>query len=273
VRKFHRLALLLSFLPLSHLSQIRCGIGEPAFRSLEELHYKVVYNWGPVWLESGHASFSVNSMLYNGRQCYHLRGMGSTYPKYDWFYKVNDLFESYVDSATFRPVKFMARINEGGKHDQHTYLFSFPKKKAYTIISRGKKQAVVDTVPVHDCTIDVLSAIYYARSLDFSASMPNDTIGMSLLIDGTVFPIYVRYIGKDSIRLAELGSFRCVKFKPLLVEGSIFKKGEDMTVWVSDDANHLPLYIETPIVVGMVKVRLVKYKGLKFPLNSEKPRD
>lgn len=36
-----------------------------------------------------------------------------------------------------------------------------------------------------------------------------------------------------------------------------------MTVWVSDDKNKIPIYIETPIVVGSVKVKLMSYKGLR----------
>jgi hypothetical protein len=38
-----------------------------------------------------------------------------------------------------------------------------------------------------------------------------------------------------------------------------------MTVWVSDDKNKIPIYIETPISVGTIKVHLMSYKGLRNP--------
>jgi len=41
-----------------------------------------------------------------------------------------------------------------------------------------------------------------------------------------------------------------------------------MTVWVSDDANHIPLRIESPISVGSVKVDMMQYKNLRYPLSS-----
>jgi hypothetical protein len=43
-----------------------------------------------------------------------------------------------------------------------------------------------------------------------------------------------------------------------------------MTVWVSDDKNHIPLRIESPITVGTVKVDMMGYKNLRYPLTSLK---
>ncbi len=216
-----------------------------------------------IWLESAHASFKVSSAKLNGKNCYLFNGSGSTYTKYDWFYKVRDVFETYVDSESFRPLKFRADILEGSKNDKHTYIFNTPQKKAYTIINHGRKPVHVDTLKINACTIDVLTAIYYARNIDYSNCKTNDTVGISLLLDGKVYAIYVRYLGKEVFTSKELGKYNCIKFSPLLVEGSIFKKGEGMTVWVSNDKNKIPIYIETPITVGTVKVKLMNYKGLK----------
>jgi hypothetical protein len=240
-----------------------------AFGSNEELHYSVTYNWGMIWLESGYASFTVKYSRANNRNQYSMTGKGNTYPRYDWFYKVRDLFESTVDSATLRPLRFRAVINEGSKNDEHNYIFNQASGKAYAIINRGRKKVTVDTLQSGACTVDVLTAIYHARSIDYSPYKVNDTIGMSLLIDGKIYPIYIRYLGKDTYSSNELGKYRCVKFSPLLVEGSIFKKGEGMTVWVSDDSNKLPLFIETPIIVGNIQVKLVRFKGLKHPQKAK----
>ena len=91
------------------------------------------------------------------------------------------------------------------------------------------------------------------------------TLLHDILLDGKIFPLYVRYLGKEQYTSTTLGKFNCIKFRPLLVEGSIFRKGEHMTVWVTDDENKLPLYIETEIIVGTVKVSLHAYKGLRHP--------
>ncbi len=249
-------------------SQAQCAFPSHAFKSGEVLQYDVAYNWGMIWLESATAAFRVTAAQNAGKKAYLLTGTGSTYPKHDWFFKVRDKFETLLDSASFRPLRFTAQMNEGSKHDQHTYLFDLSKEKAYTIITRGTKKPALDTIPFHSCSIDVLSAIYFARNIDYSKCRVNDTIGISVLLDGTVFPLYVRYLGHENCTSKLYGTYRCIKFRPLLVEGSIFKKGEHMTVWVTDDRNKIPLYIETEIVVGAIKVSLRQMSGIKYPLDS-----
>ncbi len=49
---------------------------------------------------------------------------------------------------------------------------------------------------------------------------------------------------------------------------TIFEGGEKMTVWVSDDDNHIPLRIESPISVGSIKVDMMGYRNLRHPLTS-----
>ncbi len=249
-------------------SQTNCVNENTAYDPGEELNYKVIYNWGPIWLESGKATFRVGSANIKGRTLYVFNGSGSTYSSYDWFYKVQDVFESFVDSATLRPLTISAIIREGGKKEKHNYSFNFHSKEAYTTITRGEKPVQKDTVKTSACTVDVLTAIYYARNIDYSNCKKNDTVSMSLLLDGKVYPIYIRYLGKAKYKGESLGDFNCIKFSPLLVEGSIFKGGEGMTVWVTNDKNKIPIYIETPIVVGTIKVKLTSYKGLRNPEES-----
>jgi hypothetical protein len=79
--------------------------------------------------------------------------------------------------------------------------------------------------------------------------------------------LYIKYLGKETVK-TKYGKFRAIKFKPLLIKGTIFEGGEKMTVWVSDDPNHIPLRIESPISVGSVKVDMMQYKNLRYPLSS-----
>jgi len=249
--------------------QSECGVNNHAFSSGEVLHYQVVYNWGAIWIESAEGTFSVLPSLVKGHPGYRLIGTGFTYPKYNWIYKVQDDFESFLDSATFRPLRFRATIHEGSKHEKHDYFFNNLTHKVYTSIQRGSANIRVDSLKIGSCTVDVLTAIYFARNLDYSACKVNDTLTMSLLLDNKLYPIYIRYLGKAVYEDKALGKFNCVKFSPLLVEGTIFKGGEGMTVWVSDDRNKIPLYIETHIIVGTIKVKLTRFEGLRNQMDSK----
>jgi len=79
--------------------------------------------------------------------------------------------------------------------------------------------------------------------------------------------ITIRYLGKEKIK-TRYGKFNAIKFKPLLIKGTIFEGGEKMNAWVSDDPNHLLLRVESPIAVGSVKVDMMGYRNLRYPLTS-----
>ncbi|MES1217089.1 MAG: DUF3108 domain-containing protein, partial [Bacteroidota bacterium] len=85
--------------------------------------------------------------------------------------------------------------------------------------------------------------------------------------DDEVYNMYIRYLGKETVK-TKYRKFKAIKFKPLLVKGTIFEGGEKMTVWVSDDGNHIPVRIESPISVGTIKVDMMGNKNLRYPLTS-----
>jgi hypothetical protein len=157
-----------------------------------------------------------------------------------------------------QPLKFIRNVDEGGYKKVENVTFNQQTNTAIT-------SAGVFKVP--NCVQDVLSSIYYARNIDFNTYKPEDKIPFSMFLDNEVYNLYIRYLGKEIIK-TKYGKFRAIKFKPLLVKGTIFDGGEKMTVWVSDDANHIPLRIESPIVVGTIKIDMMQYKNLRYPLSS-----
>jgi hypothetical protein len=74
-------------------------------------------------------------------------------------------------------------------------------------------------------------------------------------------------MGKEDVK-TKYGKFNAIKFKVLLIPGTIFKGGEDMTVWVSDDSNQIPVRIESQILIGSIKVDMTSFKNLRYPLGG-----
>jgi hypothetical protein len=259
----------------SHLlavAQKNCSVTNHTFKAGEVFTYKINYNWGAIWVSAGEASFSAETKEVNGRSVYHFVSSGTTYSKYDFLYKVRDKYESYADTLTLKPLRFIREANEGGSYTYDDYVFSSSKNKVYTNSRRNKKPGKFDSITVTPCTNDVMTAIFYARCLDFSKYKINDTIPITFVLDGEVFPSYVRYLGKEIIKNELLGYVRCIKFRPKLIEGTLFKGGEEMVVWVTDDENKMPVYVETPILVGTIKVNLIKYTGLRNKMDCIIPK-
>jgi hypothetical protein len=242
-------------LPKNFFSQLNCEVEKTVFTPNESLSYEVYYHWGLIWANAGEATFSVNKEDFRGKTVFHLSGVGSTHKNYDWFYKVRDKFESWIDTSTLKPFRYIRNSNEGSTHVYNDNYFYFPRKEAsYYRIIKGK--TLKDTVKINDCTFDVLTMIYFARCIDYSQYQPDTKIPISLYLDGQVYDkLYIRYVGKEKINTV-LGEINCIKFKPLLIAGTIFSGGEEMTVWVTDDEKKIPVFIKTPIVVGEVQVKI-----------------
>ncbi len=256
--------LFISLLSTNVIAQ-SCNFASRAFQGGESLSFSVHYNWGVLWVEAGSATFTVSSEKISSLSVYHFKGVGSTYPKYDWFYKVNDTFQAYADSSELKPFRYIRNSSEGGNRVYNDNYFDYRRKLA-TCSSIDKKNKVSkDTCRITMCTKDVLTMIYYARCIDYSKSKPGDKIPVSLYLDGKVYSQYIKYTGKERIT-TDIGTFDCIRISPLLISGTIFKEGDEMNVWVTDDQNRIPVYIETPIVVGAVKVKINSVTGNRFPL-------
>ncbi len=245
-----------------------CGLENETYQSEEEVEYKVYYNWRTVWVGAGSVKFSTDMETIGDQKALHLIADGKTYRRYDWFYKVRDTYESWVDPVTSLPYQFRRDVNEGGYTIFNDYQFDRASLKVNCTNEDFKTSRYEITKDISSCTQDILSAVYYARCIDFTQYSKNDTIPLTIFLDNELYEMYIRYLGKE---IVEVGgkTYRCHKIAPKLIEGTIFKGGEGMSVWVTDDANKIPVLVETPIVVGSIKAVLTGYKGLKHPFLAE----
>ena len=235
-----------------------CGIRNTSFNADEQVTFTVYYSVIGIYVNAGTATFTTTLEKMNNRTVYHIVGDGKTNSSYDWIYKVRDKYETYIDTATMQPLKFIRNVNEGGYKKYENITFN---KTANTAVTND------GVFKVPECVQDVISSIYYARNIDFDKYKLDDKIPFSMFIDNETFNMYLRYLGKETVK-TRYGKFNAIKFKPLLIKGSVFEGGEKMTVWVTDDPNHIPVRVETPLVVGSVKIDMMSYRNLRYPLSS-----
>jgi hypothetical protein len=258
VKKILLIVLMFSFTVRLTAGDDFCGVRNNSFHAGESLSLIVFYNALGLYINAGTANITVNSERLFNKPVFHIVGTGSTNSKYDWIFKVRDRYETYIDTVTLQPYKFIRNVNEGGYKKYENITFNQTANTAIT--TQG-----VYKVP--NCINDVVGAVYYARNIDFNKYKPGDRIPFFMFLDNQVYNMYIRYEGKETVK-TRYGKFRAIKFKPLLLKGTIFEGGEKMTVYVSDDANKIPLRIESPLLVGSVKVDMMGYDNLRFPLTS-----
>jgi len=227
-----------------------------AFKRGETLGFRLHYGF----MEAGIATLEVKEETkeFGARKTYHIVGTGTSKGAFDWFFKVRDRYETYIDEDALLPWLFLRRVNEGGYIINQNLIFYHYSNK---VNSNGKDFDIPENMQ------DMVSAFYYTRCLDFSNAKPNELFTIPCFVDDQLFAIKIKYVGKETIK-TDIGKFRCIKFRPVLQKGRIFKSEEDLNIWISDDNNHIPIRIEAKILVGSIKMDLEKYTGLANPISK-----
>ena len=218
-----------------------------------------------MWLNAGYVNFEGKPKVYRGREVYHMDGKGATYKSYDWIYKVRDSYQCYFDRESLKPLWFRSRTSEGGFEADYTYSFDHQANKVYAETWNSDRALRKDTLPLQPCTFDLMSIIYYARNLNFAGFREGDSIPILAYINNQIQSLYIRYQGKENVKNKDHQVYRCIKLSVMMTDGTIFKSGENLIIWMTNDKNRVPVIIEARIRVGAIKTYLKSATGLRNP--------
>lgn len=262
--------IILLFLILFQKAGGQCFKGNTAFTAGEKISYDISYNWGPIWVDAGLVTFSVEKEPYAGKEAWHFKSVGKTYSSYDFFFKVRDYYDSWIDPSTFKFYEFRRMVYEGGYSLVNSMVYDHRKELIYSTTKSNNNPVRFDTLKGGPCAFDMVSAVYFVRTMDLASLLKETKTPVSVLIDDNVYNIYIRFLGRDVVQNRDGKRYKCLKFSARMVEGTIFRGDEDVLVWLTDDINKIPVYIEAKILVGTVKAYLRDTKGIKAPLKTVK---
>jgi len=232
-----------------------------AFKRGEYLKYRVFYDsWVTSGLTAGIGTVRVldENKKFHGRDTYHLEVIGRSVGLFNWFFKVRDKFESYVDTKTLAPWLFIRHTREGSFRKEDKVIFNqFENTAKSTTMERN--------VPPY--VQDIVSAFFYMRNLPMTDLEQGDTLSVQFHLDDSVYNSKILFRGRQDIE-TKLGRFRSLVFQPKVARGEVFDTDYPMTLWVSDDRNHIPLLVESEVIIGAVKIELIDYNNLANPLTA-----
>lgn len=242
---------------------------EYPFKSGEYARYGAYYNWHFIWIQSGEVEFSADTVQYKQQEAWHFKAVGKTLKAYDLLYSVRDTFETYSNYGTFKPIYSNRVMNHAKQNSVHQYWFESASGKIEAHIKQDKKPVYRASLPAHENTYDLLATAYNFRKFDFNKLFVGQKVPYRMLIDRQVADLFFRYLGKENIKTRNGKEYRCHKVSVYLLQGDFFPEGEYMKIWFTDDKNHLPVQVETEILVGSVKALLLEPKSMKYPLTSQ----
>jgi hypothetical protein len=263
---------LFSFLFIVHCSFFNLSAQEltpvvnRAFKPGERFRFRVYYDsflTGKV--TAGVATLEVKPDLaeMNGRYCYHIVGEGKSKGAFNWFFKVDDRFESYIDTGYLVPWFFVRHTREGDYRYEDEVRFNHFSGSAS---STRKNKKIPPGIQ------DILSSYFFLRNADISNLKPGNYIAIHFFLDDSVYVSRILYDGKEIVE-TDLGAFRCLRFKPMVATGNVFSQPYPMEIWVTDDLNHIPILAKSAVIVGSVKMELTDYRDLANPMGAKINRE
>lgn len=235
-------------------------IDNNAFRVGEYLKYRIHYGM----INAGIAELAITERTTRSdRPVYHMVGKGRTVGMAEWFFRTRDTYETYMDTEAMLPWEFIRDVNEGGFIIKRHIYFDHHKNKAKDI-----DLPKPTTFDMASGSQDMLSAFYFARTLNTVDLKVGDEIPINMFLDHEDFPFKLKFLGTNLIK-TKWGKINCLKFRPIVQSGRVFKEEEGMTLWVSDDANKIPVRLETELAIGSIKMDLIAYKNPRHPLHFQ----
>jgi hypothetical protein len=261
----HRILLIiLIFSCFTALPQSYRTVRNTAFIRGEKLTFRVAFNSALTGsVTGGKATLEVKdeNKIINNRSTYHVVAEGKTTGLIELFYNVHDRFESYFDQDAMIARQFTRRTRENKYKKDDLVIF---RQDDHLAVSLSK----IMTVPAN--IQDVISGFYYARTLDISDLKPGGLIEVPFFLDDSVYNSRVIFKGRETVE-TKLGRFRCIAFRPMVATGYAFDDPYPITIWITDDANRLPILIESEQSVGRARVELISYSGLANPMTARLP--
>ena len=175
-------------------------------------------------------------------------------------YKVRDHYETYLDSESMAPLKYFKSVRENSYKD---------KDLVYYDHSTGHIKGHKKDMDAPQYVQDLVSSLFYARTYDFENATIGETFPIDIYMDQEIYNLKFKYLGKETLK-TDVGKVNCYVMRPQLVVDRVFKDEDDMTVWVTADANRIPVRVKTDIWVGSLKIDLTSYSGIANNFSSKR---
>ena len=238
-----------------------CRTTNTSWQGGEEITYKLYYQLNFIWIAAGEATFKVKDL----GDRYFISIDGKTISAFEWFYKVNDRYESVIDKETLLPLSFSRNIQEGKYVWWDKFTFDQKNKKVHATKGWPNKETKYYHADLSDCMHDMISIVYSIRNTEFEKFKPGEQFGIKVFVEEE-YPLKVEVRAKNlETKVKGLGKQKTHLIRPQVVSGHFFNEDTRMDIYMSADKNRIPLMIESPVSVGKVKAVLHSYKGLKYP--------
>ena len=229
-----------------------------SFKKGEWLKFRLHYGF----FNASYASLSLEEEILKNEVIYKATAIGRTTGIARFFFKVDDIYETYFNKTHVKPLRSTRNISEGGYTKNVEINYDYLNNTANITDIKNSK---LSSVSIQKNVQDLISTFYYLRNhFDIGNLKNNDFIKIIIFFDADNYDFKMQFLGLEDVE-TKFGVVNCFKFRPYIESGRVFKDSESLTLWVSNDRNKIPIKVKAGLRIGSIEADLEQFKGLKFP--------
>ena len=165
-----------------------------------------------------------------------------------FFFKINDLMQSWIEPRSFASLRFWQDISEGDYTAHRRYEF-FPDRSTYQQDDRAEQPSV-------PAPLDDGSFLYFIRTQPLEVGREY-TYDRSF--DPESNPVRIRVVRRERVRVPA-GEFNAIVLQPMIRTSGIFSEGGRAEIWLTDDDRRMMLQMKSKLSFGSLNLYLLRYR-------------
>lgn len=252
----------------------QCKIENTFFQAGETITMDLYFKYGIIYTKAGTSTLKMENANFNGTSAYKMSLTARTTGAAKTFYTVNDTLSAFMTKQLV-PLQFEKRAHEGDDHTYETATYSYTGGKVNVKAKRIKNgnPRFDETISFSNCVYDMISVVYYARTLDYSNMKKGDSKKVEFITGKRKVSMSIEHDGIVKQDANDKKKYECIKLVLSILspdEKAFENKEEAMTVYITNDKNRMPIRLDSKLKVGSTRAILKSYSGNKYPIATTK---
>jgi hypothetical protein len=182
-----------------------------------------------------------------------VRGVSALHVKFTvrggtFFYKVNDVLESWIDTTRFVSLRHHQELSEGSRDRDRRFEF-YPERRTFSLDGKPEEPGVADP-------LDEGSFLYFVRRVPLEVGR---TYEFARYFRPDRNPVRIIVLRRETIKVPA-GTFRTVVIQPIIKAKGLFREGGKAQVWLTDDSARVMVQMKSSLPIGSLNLYLRAYR-------------
>lgn len=247
----------------------QCKINNTFFQGGEDLTYDLYFKYGIIYTKAGTSSLRTVSESYNGTDAYKMTLRAQSTGAVRKIFSLNDTLSCYTTKDVV-PLAYFKNAFEGKDYTKEEVRYTYTGSGVSINTKRHKNGLFKfnETLTSNTCIYDMMSVVFYARTLNYSSMKKGDTSKIDFISGKKKVNMIIEYGGIETVEANDDKKYSCIKLVLSIMDNAFSDKKEAMKVYITNDANRMPVRLDSKLNIGSTRAMLKSYKGNKYPVKT-----